>query len=125
MGQNEAWSHQISHYYQGSLCTDGWSCAVDVDENVKKGFASIGIKISDAFAELVNVGGEKLIGVGNAIVQIRHFVISVASKIMKKFNSFLSRVKTVMTLKLTLDIARINTLKDSFWIWFLIRLYSI
>lgn len=76
--QHYAGQHQVPHDHERCLCANCRSRAINVNEDIEERLAGVGVKIGDALAELVDVGRQQLIGVGDAVVQVCHFVVSVA-----------------------------------------------
>jgi len=83
-GEENAGEQQVEHQDRGSFAAQIHCQAVDIDEDVKYGLADVGIQIRGALAELVDVRGQQLIGVGYPVVQIGHFVVGVATAGGKK-----------------------------------------
>ena len=58
-----------------TLDTDSTAKLSGVDEDIEDGFADVGIELSHAGTETLNILGQQLVRVGNAVVQVRHLVV--------------------------------------------------
>lgn len=79
--QEDAGEEQVEHQDRWCLAAQVHRQAVHVDEDVQHGLADVGVEVRGALAELVDVRGQQLVGVGYPIVQIGHFVVRVAAAI--------------------------------------------
>lgn len=78
-GQKDAGEQQVEHQDRGRLAAQVHGQAVHVDEDVQHGLADVRVQVRGALAELVDVRGQQLVGVGYPVVQVRHFVVRVAT----------------------------------------------
>lgn len=83
MSENDTGEKQVHDDNHGSLWTDCRCCSINVNEDIEEWLAGVGVKIRDTFTELINVSSKQLISIGNTIVKVCHFIVSVTPRNIK------------------------------------------